>query len=102
MHIRTNHKTAFAVMLDRVTSDGRCSLADGVLPGLELAEMIFRERRLAGYVKAHHRYRNARLKNDARRLGIHVDIEFGSGRDVSSRQKSPHHDEGPYNTGKRR
>jgi len=47
-----------------------------------------------GYVQANHGERNARIEDDARGFGIHVEIEFGGGSDVAAAEGAAHDDDG--------
>ena len=58
--------------------------------------MLLGKRSLARRVESDHGDGNARLKHDARRLRIHVNIELGRRRDISSRQRSAHHDDAAH------
>jgi hypothetical protein len=84
VHVRTDEKSAFAIVGDGIASDGRGCLAHWILRGFQYAYVVVGERRFAGYVEANHGDRNAGLEDDARGFGVDVNVELRCGCDVSA------------------
>src|ERR1700691_5485123 len=86
-------------MVDRVASDLGRGLADRILGGFERAHNVVSQSYFARDIEADHGNRNSRLKDDTRGLWIHIEVELGGGRDVSSRKRSTHHHNSSYHAG---
>src|SRR6267378_5579526 len=69
-------------------------MADGILRGFEGADLFFTDDDFVGYVEANHGEWNAGIEDDARGFGIHVEIEFGGGSDVTAAERAAHDDDG--------
>ena len=71
-------------MVDGVACDLCRRQTDRVLSRFEPAYVIFGEGGFASDVETHHRYWDARLKDDACGFRVDVNIELGCGSDIAT------------------
>src|SRR6185312_13577600 len=76
VHVWSNHKTLFAVVIDRISRNLCRGLADRVLTRLQDAHLLVCERSSSSNVEPDHRDRNSGLEDDASGLRVYIDVEF--------------------------